>query len=359
MRLYAGFVGTDAPLFEVNPLILPSDGRVIALDSKVSIDGNSEFRHPDLFADEEMGAGHPLEVQAKKLGLQYVKLDGDIGIMGNGAGLVMSTLDVVTQAGGSPANFLDAGGGASAESMAGGIAHVLSDPDVKVLLVNIFGGITRCDDVARGVLAALEQLGDVEQPLVVRLDGTGADTSMIMVPAPFTKDAILEAYEAGISTIVCITEGVPVHDMAEIYNTLYPRQMDGSFQKAGRPVLIGPNCPGLISPGKANVGIIPTEITKPGKVGLVSRSGTLTYQIMHELNLAGIGISTCVGIGGDPVIGTDFLDVIPAFAEDPDTEAIVFVGEIGGTEEQKVGRWISDNIPDTPVVAYIAGFAAP
>jgi len=188
---------------------------------------------------------------------------------------------------------------------------------------------------------------------------TGADTSMIMVPAPFTKDAILEAYEAGISTIVCITEGVPVHDMAEIYNTLYPRQMDGSFQKAGRPVLIGPNCPGLISPGKANVGIIPTEITKPGKVGLVSRSGTLTYQIMHELNLAGIGISTCVGIGGDPVIGTDFLDVIPAFAEDPDTEAIVFVGEIGGTEEQKVGRWISDNIPDTPVVAYIAGFAAP
>jgi len=175
MKLYAGFVGTDATLFEVNPLILTSDGRVIALDSKVSIDGNSEFRHPDLFADEEMGAGHPLEVQAKKLGLQYVKLDGDIGIMGNGAGLVMSTLDVVTQAGGSPANFLDAGGGASAESMAGGIAHVLSDPDVKVLLVNIFGGITRCDDVARGVLAALEQLGDVEQPLVVRLDGTNAE----------------------------------------------------------------------------------------------------------------------------------------------------------------------------------------
>ena len=188
---------------------------------------------------------------------------------------------------------------------------------------------------------------------------TGADTSMIMVPAPFTKDAILEAFEAGIATIVCITEGVPVHDMAQVYNTLYPRQLDGSFQKAGRPVLIGPNCPGLISPGKANVGIIPTEITKPGNVGLVSRSGTLTYQIMHELNLAGIGISTCVGIGGDPVIGTDFLDVIPRFAEDPDTEAIVFVGEIGGTEEQKVGRWIAQNIPDTPVVAYVAGFAAP
>ncbi len=124
-------------------------------------------------------------------------------------------------------------------------------------------------------------------------------------------------------------------------------------------MLIGPNCPGLISPGKANIGIIPSEITMPGKVGLVSRSGTLTYQIMHELSLAGIGVSTCVGIGGDPIIGTSFIDVISAFAEDPETEAIVFVGEIGGTEEQSVGRWISEHIPDTPVVAYIAGFSAP
>ncbi|HUG87125.1 MAG TPA: succinate--CoA ligase subunit alpha [Euzebya sp.] len=191
------------------------------------------------------------------------------------------------------------------------------------------------------------------------VSGAGADTSMIMVPAPFTKDAILEAHDAGIQTIICITEGVPVHDMAEVYNTLYPRQADGSFLKEGRPVLIGPNCPGLISPGKANVGIIPTEITKPGTVGLVSRSGTLTYQIMHELHLAGIGISTCVGIGGDPIIGSNFLDIIPRFAEDPDTEAIVFVGEIGGTEEQKAGRWIAEHIPDTPVVSYIAGFSAP
>jgi succinyl-CoA synthetase alpha subunit len=187
----------------------------------------------------------------------------------------------------------------------------------------------------------------------------GADTSMIMVPAPFTKDAILEAYEAGVQTIICITEGVPVHDMAEVYNTLYPRLADGSSAKEGRPVLVGPNCPGVISPGKANVGIIPGSITKPGKVGLVSRSGTLTYQIMHELNLAGIGISTCVGIGGDPIIGSNFLDIIPRFAEDPETEAIVFVGEIGGTEEQKVGRWIAEHIPDTPVVAYVAGFSAP
>jgi succinyl-CoA synthetase alpha subunit len=178
----------------------------------------------------------------------------------------------------------------------------------------------------------------------------GANTSMVMVPAPFTKDAILEAYEAGVETIIVITEGVPVHDMTEVYDTVVRR---------GGARLLGPNCPGLISPGKSNVGIIPTDITQPGKVGLVSRSGTLTYQIMHELNEAGIGISTCVGIGGDPVIGTQFLDVIRAFAEDPDTDAIAFVGEIGGSEEQLAGEWIRDNIPDTPVVGYIAGFEAP
>jgi succinyl-CoA synthetase alpha subunit len=178
----------------------------------------------------------------------------------------------------------------------------------------------------------------------------GANTSMVMVPAPFTKAAILEAFEAGVQTIIAITEGVPVHDMTEVYDTVV---------RKGGVRLIGPNCPGLISPGKSNVGIIPADITKPGKVGLVSRSGTLTYQIMHELSQAGFGISTCVGIGGDPVIGTQFLDVIKAFAQDPETEAIAFVGEIGGAEEQKAGEWIAANIPDTPVVGYIAGFEAP
>ena len=175
MTLYAGFVGTDATLFEVNPLVLTTDRRVIALDSKVSIDSNALFRHPDLAEWGETGGGDPLEREAKAKGLQYVRLDGDIGIMGNGAGLVMSTLDVVNQAGGRPANFLDAGGGASAESMAVGIAFVLGDPRVKTMLINIFGGITRCDDVARGVLGALEQLEDVSQQLVVRLDGTNAE----------------------------------------------------------------------------------------------------------------------------------------------------------------------------------------
>nr|WP_240599078.1 ADP-forming succinate--CoA ligase subunit beta [Euzebya tangerina] len=177
--LYDGFVAADATLFEINPLIKTTDGRIIALDSKVSIDDNALFRQPEIESLEgpvppgEMG--DDLEAKAKEQDLQYVKLDGDIGIMGNGAGLVMSTLDVVAQAGGEAANFLDAGGGATAESMAGGIAFVLGDPAVKVMMINIFGGITRCDDVANGVLGALDMLGDVTQKLVVRLDGNSAD----------------------------------------------------------------------------------------------------------------------------------------------------------------------------------------
>ncbi len=175
VALYEGFVASDATLFEVNPLIRTADDRIIALDSKVSIDGSALFRHSDLTDEDASGGGDSLEARAKAKGLQYVKLDGDIGIMGNGAGLVMSTLDVVNQAGGQPANFLDAGGGASAESMAEGIAFVLSDPDVTAMLINIFGGITRCDDVARGVLSALDELGEISQQLVVRLDGTNAE----------------------------------------------------------------------------------------------------------------------------------------------------------------------------------------
>ena len=205
-----------------------------------------------------------------------------------------------------------------------------------------------------------EELGTpIYASAVEAVENEDINASMILVPAPFAKDAILEAFEAGIELIVCLTEGIPVHDMAVIYNTFYPRRDDGTFVKDDRPVLIGPNCPGLISPGKSNVGFIPEASTRPGNVGLVSRSGTLTYQLMHELNEAGVGISTCVGIGGDPIIGSDFMDIIPRFAEDPETEAIVFVGEIGGTEEQRVGRWIHEHIPDTPVAAYVAGFTAP
>ena len=204
VRLYGAFVASDATLLEINPLIRTGDDRVIALDSKVTIDSAALFRQPDLAELAEGRSGHPLEVAAAEKGLQYVKLDGDVGIMGNGAGLVMSTLDVVAQAGGRAANFLDAGGGASAESMAEGIAFVLSDPDVDVMLINIFGGITRCDDVARGVLGAIDELGGLDRPLVVRLDGTNAEEGRRLldeadladlIPAAKMNDAAAQAVE--------------------------------------------------------------------------------------------------------------------------------------------------------------------
>jgi succinyl-CoA synthetase alpha subunit len=179
---------------------------------------------------------------------------------------------------------------------------------------------------------------------------TGANTSLIFVPAPFAADAILEASESQIALVVCITEGVPVHDMARIHAYLACR--------SSAATLIGPNCPGLISPGKCNVGIIPAEVAAEGPVGVVSRSGTLTYQVMDDLTRSGIGQSTTVGIGGDPIVGTSFTDCLARFEEDPDTSAVVLIGEIGGDEEQKAAAFIDDEMK-TPVVAYIAGYTAP
>jgi len=177
---------------------------------------------------------------------------------------------------------------------------------------------------------------------------TGADTSLIFVPARFAADAILEATESGVSLAVCITEGVPAADMARVH----------SYIEGKGTTLIGPNCPGLISPGKANVGIIPGEICTPGRLGLVSRSGTLTYQIVHELTQLGIGQSTCIGIGGDPVHGVDHIDALRMFQEDDETDTIVLIGEIGGDAEERAAAYAAENVTK-PVIAYIAGFEAP
>jgi succinyl-CoA synthetase alpha subunit len=177
---------------------------------------------------------------------------------------------------------------------------------------------------------------------------TSPNTAMVFVPARFAADAIYEAVEAGIGTIICITEGIPAHDMLRVYNYISPRGI----------TMIGPNCPGALSPGKANVGIIPAEIFREGAVGLVSRSGTLTYQIGNELAHLGIGQSTIVGIGGDPVVGSSFVDVLAKFEADPETELVVMVGEIGGAEEEKAAEFISSQMTK-PVVGYIAGFTAP
>jgi succinyl-CoA synthetase alpha subunit len=180
------------------------------------------------------------------------------------------------------------------------------------------------------------------------VDRAGANASLIFVPARFAADAVYEAVDAGIETVICITEHIPVHEMLRAYTYFRPKGV----------TMIGPNCPGVLSPGKANVGIIPAEIFSEGSIGLVSRSGTLTYQIGHELTQLGLGNSTIVGIGGDPIVGSSFIDVLAEFEADPETEYVVLVGEIGGDEEEKAAEYISEHMTK-PVLAYIAGFSAP
>ncbi len=447
IKLATVVVEEDATLIEINPLIVTNDREVVALDSKVTIDGNALYRHPELAELSDKSAEDPQEAMAKEKGLTYVKLGGNIGILGNGAGLCMSTLDVVAQAGGRPANFLDAGGGSKAEAIVDALEVITSDENVTAILFNIFGGITRCDEIAKGIIEASQQIG-ITMPVVVRLDGTnseeglallaaaelrqpapgeddarrrqargragqpmsiivdtetklvvsgltgregtfhglrnrdygtdlvagvtpgkggqdvdgvpvfdsikeavderGANTSMIFVPARFAAPAIEEAIDAGISTVIAITEGIPVLDMMRVY---------WKAREAGVR-LIGPNCPGILSPGKANVGIIPAQFFDAGSIGVVSKSGTLTYQIGNELKQAGMGNSSIVGIGGDPIVGSDFIDILKLYEADDETEMIVMVGEIGGDAEERAADFIAESVTK-PVVAYIAGFTAP
>jgi succinyl-CoA synthetase alpha subunit len=179
-------------------------------------------------------------------------------------------------------------------------------------------------------------------------DATGATASAIYVPPPFAADAMMEAAASGVSLIVCITEGVPVLDMTRVF----------PYVKARGARLIGPNCPGLISPGQSKVGIIPGRICAPGPIGLVSRSGTLTYEVVYHLTRAGLGQTTCVGIGGDPINGTSFIDCLEAFERDPATRSVVMIGEIGGTDEQDAARFVKEHMTK-PVVGFIAGQTAP
>ncbi|MCH8340074.1 MAG: succinate--CoA ligase subunit alpha [Chloroflexi bacterium] len=180
------------------------------------------------------------------------------------------------------------------------------------------------------------------------LAATGANCSVLFVPARFVMDAMFEAADAGVPLVICITEGVPIQDMMKVR-----RYLD---QEGVR--LVGPNCPGLLTPGESNVGIIPGHITDPGSIGVVSRSGTLTYEVLYALQLRGLGVSTCVGIGGDPINGTSFTDVLQMFEDDPHTEAVVMIGEIGGSEEERAAEFISSSMTK-PVVGFIAGRSAP
>eukprot|EP01030_Chromulinospumella_sphaerica_P001659 gene1659-1627_t len=441
-KIYKCYMDTDASLVEINPLNCDSKGNLMALDAKFNFDANALFRHPEIVAFRDLDEEDPAEVEASKFDLAYISLDGNIGCLVNGAGLAMATMDTIKLFGGEPANFLDVGGGATPEKVTEAFKIMLKNPKVKGILVNIFGGIMKCDTIATGVITACKAV-NLNVPLVVRMKGTneelgkkmlaesglpiiaadtmaeaatkivaavitqgitgktgqfhtekcqeyangknafvagvnpkkagesifnipiyasvkeaaqqtGATVSVIYVPPAGAADAIWEAVEADLDLAICITEGIPVKDMLMVRNKMKAKEAAGGK----KTLLLGPNCPGLITPDEIKIGIMPGHIHRKGRIGVVSRSGTLTYEAVAMLTEVGLGQSSAVGIGGDPINGLKHIDVMKAFNDDPDTDAVIMIGEIGGPDEAEAAQWCKANMKK-PVVGFIAGVTAP
>eukprot|EP01037_Dinobryon_pediforme_P000132 gene132-132_t len=437
-KIYKCYMDTDASLVEINPLNCDSKGNLMALDAKFNFDANALFRHPEIVAFRDLDEEDPAEVEASKFDLAYISLDGNIGCLVNGAGLAMATMDTIKLFGGEPANFLDVGGGATPEKVTEAFKIMLKNPKVEGILVNIFGGIMKCDTIATGVITACKAV-NLNVPLVVRMKGTneelgkkmlaesglpiiaadtmaeaatkivaagitgktgqfhtekcqeyangkncfvagvnpkkagesifnipiyasvkeaaqqtGATVSVIYVPPAGAADAIWEAVEADLDMAICITEGIPVKDMLMVRNKMKAKEAAGGK----KTLLLGPNCPGLITPDEIKIGIMPGHIHRKGRIGVVSRSGTLTYEAVAMLTEVGLGQSSAVGIGGDPINGLKHIDVMKAFNDDPDTDAVIMIGEIGGPDEAEAAQWCKANMKK-PIVGFIAGVTAP
>ena len=461
-------------LAEINPLVITEAGELLALDGKVEIDGHRVTIDPSLNRFFEAAHLSAEENRSREAGLSYHKLDGFVGLMVNGAGLAMASMDILNYSGLEAANFLDLGGGADSEAMRTALDILFDDERVGMVFINIFGGILSCHKVAQSMLGALDGRPP-RKPIVVRFAGNGAadglallreaalpglhlcpdlssarteleklkgtmqgavhtplrvestspllparpraesapfplpedcrilvqgltgkqgqlhcrlmqeygsrvvagvtpgkggaevlgvpvfdtvrearkamriDASIIFVPGALAPDAVLEAAAAGLDWVVCITDGIPQLDML--------RALERLGDSPTR--VIGPNCPGLIMPGRTKIGIMPGDIFTPGPVAVFSRSGTLTYECVDRLTRAGIGQSVCVGIGGDPFVGTSFTDLCRLVRFDPQTKAVVILGEIGGRAEEDLGRYMQESGFELPVFGFIAGRTAP
>jgi len=461
-------------LAEINPLVVTEEGQLLALDGKVEIDGHQVGIDPSLNRFFEPLHLSDEENRSREAGLSYHKLDGHVGLMVNGAGLAMASMDILNYSGLAAANFLDLGGGADSTAMRTALNILFDDSRVSMVFINIFGGILSCHKVAQSMLEALDGQ-EPRKPIVVRFAGNGSaeglsllrgaalnglqlcpdltsargalekrksdrqeatqkpvivqskvpllparprrtstafplpadcrilvqgltgkqgqlhcrlmqeygshvvagvtpgkggtevlgvpvfntvreaanamriDASIIFVPGAMAPDAVLEAAAAGIGWVVCITDGIPQLDMLRALERL----------KDSPTRVIGPNCPGLVMPGKTKIGIMPGDIFTSGPVAVFSRSGTLTYECVDRLTKAGIGQSVCVGIGGDPFVGTSFTDLCKLVRHDPQTKAVVILGEIGGKAEEELGQYMQECGFELPVFGFIAGRTAP